>query len=177
MVLAVVMQLRALSLNGSRPSCPVNPNHTVHCHGSYDRHADCDTEKEENINRFLCLPCGHTISVLPDHFLPYRPVSAALLQQHFDAQANPGQGIAPAVTEKENGCLKRAWDRFGQRVAALATVLGQMLQLRACAPKPCWSALRRWGNLSDILLRLARPFNTSLLHDYLCLRPWTSSSS
>jgi hypothetical protein len=76
------------------------------------------------------------------------------------------------VTEKESGCLKRAWDRFGQRVAALATVLGQMMQIRDRTPKPCWLALRRWGNLPAILRQLARPFKTSLLHDYLCLLPW-----
>jgi hypothetical protein len=172
------MQIRASSFKGDRPACPLNPNHKVHCHGTYDRYDNCDDEHEkekEDIDRYLCLPCGHTISVLPDCFLPYRAISVPLVQKHFDAQADPGQSPEPPATEKERGCLKRAWNRFGQRLAALATVLGQVLQIRArSSPKLCWTALRQRGNLEAILLQLAQPFNTSLLHDYLCLRPWSS---
>jgi hypothetical protein len=171
------MQIRASSLKGDRPWCPLNRGHKIHCHGTYDRYAKCDGQETENIDRFLCLPCGRTISVLADHFLPYRPVPVSLVQKYFDAQVDPGQSQEPPATEKEVGCLKRAWNRFGQRMSALAAVLGQMLQIRTSAPKPFWSALRRWGNLTDILLQLASPFNTSLLHDYLCLQPWTHSSS
>lgn len=169
------MQIRSSSFQGDRPSCPVDPRHAVDRHGRYERNANCDDQQKEEVDRFLCRPCGRTISVLPDHFLPYRAVSVPLVQQHFDAQAHPGPTQEPLATEKEKGCLKRAWDRFGQRVAALATVLGQMMQIRSRNPKPYWLALRRWGNLPAILLQLAKPFNTSLLHDYLCLRPWSRS--
>jgi hypothetical protein len=166
------MQIRSSSFKGDRPPCPVDSNHEVDRHGSYERNANCDDEQKEDIDRFLCRPCGRTISVLPDHFLPYRAVSVSLVQRHFDAQADPGQAQKPTATENEKGCLKRAWGRFGQRVAALATVLGQMMQIRCRNPRPFWLALRRWGNLPAILLQLAKPFNISLLHDYLCLRPW-----
>ena len=144
-------------------------------HGIYERCADCnDNDKKEAIDRYLCRPCGHTMSVLPDHFLPYRAASVALVQKHFDVQATPGQAKEPPATAKEKDCLKRAWKRFSQRVAALAAVLGQILQIRvSSSPKLFWSALRRrLGNLAAILLQLARPFNISLLHDYLCVRPW-----
>jgi hypothetical protein len=166
------MQIRKSSMIGDRPSCPVDKKHKIHRHDTYERYGDCD-----DINplilvilRFLCVPCGHTISVLPDNVLPYRAVPAPLVEKHFDAKSNDTP--EPPANEKEKGCLKRAWNRFGQRVAALATVLGQMLQIRAQAPKPLWSALRQRGNLPAILLQLARPFNTSLLHDYLCIKPW-----
>ena len=170
------MQIRLASLHSKRPSCVLNPNHVVHRHGTYERYANCNDRQTEDIGRFLCVPCGRTISVLPDHFLPYRSVPVPLVQQYFDAQAGVGSSQEPLLTENEKGCLKRAWNRFGQRIAALAAVLGQMVQIRFRVPKPFWSALRRWGNLSEILLRLAQPFNTSLLADYLCLRPWIRSS-
>ena len=171
------MQIRVSSFKGDRPSCSVDPNHRVHFHGCYERYARCDGDEKQDIGRFLCVHCGRTISVLPDRFLPYRPVSTTLVEQYFDAQTHPDKSPQPPATEKERGCLMRAWVRFGLRVIAIATVLGQMMQIRSRAPKPFWSALRRQGNLSSILLQLARPFNTSLLGDYLCLRPWSKSTS
>jgi len=170
------MQIRASSFKGDRPPCVVDAAHPVHVHGAYSRYANCNDQQREAIARFLCVLCGHTLSVLPNHCLPYRAIGVALVEKHFDAQAQPETAPAPLVTQKEKGCLKRAWHRFGLRVTALTVVLGQMLQRRACAPKPCWSALRRQGNLAAILRQLARPFNTSLLHDYRCLRPWPAHS-
>ena len=40
-----------------------------------------------------------------------------------------------------------------------------------------WNQLRRKSNLPAILVQLARPFNSSLLGDYLCLRPWSRDGS
>jgi len=168
------MQMRKFQLQGDRPQCQVDPHHSVHVHGHYDRWANCDDAKREDIPRWLCVPCGHTISVLPEGMLPYRPISVPLVQAHFDAKAS-GQP-EPAVTEKERGCLKRAWHRFTRRLAALTAVLGQIMQIRKSDAKQTWLRLRRLGNLEAILLRLARPFNTSLLHDYLCLRPWAPTT-
>ena len=74
------MQIRASSFRGDRPACPLNPNHKVHVHGPYDRYANCDDEQKEDVPRFLCVPCGRTISVLPDHFLPYRAVAVPLVE-------------------------------------------------------------------------------------------------
>ena len=70
------MQIQASSFTGIHPPCPVDPDHTIHGHGSYERYANCDDNTLEAILRFLCVPCGHTISVLPDHRLPYRAVPA-----------------------------------------------------------------------------------------------------
>jgi hypothetical protein len=170
------MQIRFSSFKGDRPSCSVDPNHKVHLHGFYERYVSCEGDQKEEIGRFLCVHCGRTISVLPDCFLPYRPVSTTLVEHYFDAQADPDKTPQPPATENEKGCLKRAWIRFGLRVIAIATVLGQMMQIRFRDPKLFWSALRRLGNLPAILLQLAKPFNTSLLHDYICLRPWSASS-
>ena len=171
------MQARASSVTGDRPPCSVNPNHKVHVHGSYERYANCDNQEKEDIPVFLCVPCGRTISVLPDHLLPYRAVAVSLVEKHFDAQANPGEAKEPAATEKEKGCLKRAWARFKQRVAPLSATLGQMIRPVKPTTAQLWNQLRRKGNPAAILLKLAQPFNTSLFHDYLCLRPWSSSSS
>lgn len=166
------VQIRQSQLLGDRPACLVDPTHNINSHGHYMRHGDCDSlDPLERILRFLCLPCGRTISVLPDHLLPYRPISASLVEANFDARAN--HQPEPPVTEKENGCLKRAWKRFGRRLDAHATALGQIVQTRNLAAKPFWRQLRRLGNLPDILLLLSRSFNTSLLHDYHCLRPWS----
>jgi hypothetical protein len=111
--------------------------------------------------------------VLPEHFLPYRAVSVPLVQKHFDALANPGQVKEPLATEKEKGCLKRAWARFKQRVAPLKAKLGQMIRSVKPSAAQLWNQLRRESNLPVILLQLARPFHTSLLGDYLCLAPWS----
>jgi hypothetical protein len=165
------VQIRSSRLTGDRPFCPVDPAHQVHRHGHYYRHGDCDgLEPWERLRRFLCLLCGRTLSVLPDHLLPYRPLSAPKVQEHFDAKTSDRP--PPPVTEKERGCLKRAWVRFTRRTTALAATLGQMVQLVLSEPKPIWLQLRRWGNLPNILRLLGRPFNTSLLQDYRCLRPW-----
>lgn len=169
------MQIRSSSFTGDRPPCPVDPKHEVDRHGSYERNANCDDQQKEDINRFLCRPCGRTISVLPDHFLPYRAVAVPLVQKHFDGQANPGEVKEPPATEKEKGCLKRAWARFKQRVAPLKATLGQMIRSVKPSAAQLWNQLRRQSNLPAILLQLARPFNISLLHDYLCLRPWAAT--
>jgi hypothetical protein len=171
------MQTRISSFSGDRPPCPLNPHHKVHHHGTYKRCANCNDEKMEAINRFLCLPCGRTISVLPEHFLPYRALPVALLEKHFDAQANPGQRPEPPATEKEKGCLKRAVARFKQRVGPLKAKLGQIVSAVKPSPAQLWNLLRRQSNLPAILLQLAKPFNTSLLHDYLCLLPWSANSA
>jgi hypothetical protein len=98
------------------------------------------------------------------------------VEKHFDAQANPEQAKEPPATEKEKGCLKRAWARFKQRVAPLRAKLGQIVQAVKPSPAQLWNQLRRESNLPCILLRLAQPFNTSLLGDYLCLTPWSRST-
>jgi hypothetical protein len=167
------MQIRASSFHGDRPPCPLDSNHTVHKHGHYERYANCNDATLLKICLFLCVRCRRTLGVLPDEVLPYRAIGTLLVQQHFDAQAQ-GQ-TAPAATEKETGCLKRAWTRFQERVKPLTVVLGQMIEPFQPGATQLWDQLRRWGNLPAILRQLARLFKTSLLHDYLCLRPWAAS--
>ena len=165
------MQTRSSLLPGDRPACPVNPKHPIHRHGKYDRYADCQEQtKSKWIARFLCYLCRFTISVLPDDTLPYRPISVPKVQGSFDAKA--AGRPEPPVTERERGCLKRAWHRFAQRITALAVVLGQIMQIRRTDAKQTWPQLRRLGNLEQILGLLGRKYKTSLLADYLCLKPW-----
>lgn len=169
------MQLRASSFVGDRPPCPWNPNHTVHKHGYYERYANCNDDLLIKILVFLCVKCGHTLSVLPEEMLPYRAISAPKVQAHFDAQTQSPP--IPPVTEKEKGCLQRAWTRFQQRVKPLTEVLGQMIEPFQPGAAQLWTQLRRWGNLPAILLQLARPFKTSLLLDYRCLQPWPAPTA
>jgi hypothetical protein len=56
-------------------------------------------------------------------------------------------------------------------------MLGQMIRPVKPTTAQLWNQLRRKSNLAAILLDLAKPFNTSLLHDYLCLVPWSSRTS
>jgi hypothetical protein len=166
------MQIRQSHLVGDRPLCSVDPNHKIHHHGHYKRNGNCN-DKEPLvviILRYLCVMCRRTLSVLRDNLLPYRAVPVPLVKKHFDAQAKGTP--PPASTEKEKGCLKRAWARFNGRVEALVTVLGQMISAVKPNASTLWKQLRRWGNLPKILLHLAEPFKTSLLGDYLCLKPW-----
>lgn len=169
------MQLRPSQVAGDHPLCPINSHHAVHLHGTYDRYGDSDLEPSEAVPRWLCYPCGHTISVLPEHLLPYRRVSVARLEEHFDARAN--DLTEPPASELVKGCLKRAWHRFTQRLTAFAVVLGQVMQLGPPSAKRTWLKLRQLGNLNAILHQLAQPFKTSLLHDYLCLRPWLANTT
>lgn len=165
------MQTRQSLLTGDRPQCPVDPNHPIDCHGNYDRYADCqELTKSQWIARFLCRPCGHTISVLPDDTLPYRPISVPLTEASFDAKSSGKP--EPPVTEKERGCLKRAWARLRQRVDVLLAVLGQMIDLLKPNASEFWNQLRRYSNLEVILRLLGRNFKRSLLGDYQCLQPW-----
>lgn len=165
------MQTRRSLFTGDRPPCPVDPKHSVHRHDRYDRYANCDEPtKSLWIPRFLCYVCRCTISVLADETLPYRAVSVPLLQRSFDAKAS--DQAEPVVTEKERGCLRRAWRRLAQRIAALAAVLGQVMQIRRSDAKRTWRQLRRLGSLEEILHLLGRKYKTSLLADYLCLKPW-----
>ena len=166
------MQIRKSHLLGDRPACSVDPKHKIHCHGSYNRNGDCNDKNPlvVIILRFLCVRCRRTLSVLRDDLLPYRAVPGPLVEKHFTALA---QGTPPpAATQKEKGCLKRAWARFTGRVAALLAVLGQMIAAVKPSASTLWKELRQWGNLPRILLQLAEPFKTSLLGDYLCLKPW-----
>ncbi len=164
------MQKRKSECRAERPLCWVDPTHTVHRHGWYDRYANVNDDEREVIERFLCRPCGHTLSVLPTHRLPYVAMRTEQLEAHFDAGRK--EAILPPATEKEKSCAKRAWARFAQRVDALTGRLGQMIRVVKPTAAALWCELRRQSTLGEILHLLSAQFHTSVLKDYLCVRPW-----
>jgi hypothetical protein len=104
--------------------------------------------------------------------LTYRPLEVHRLQGFFDAQAKASSGLDPPPEPIEAGCLQRAWQRWGTRVAILKNALGQMLPDCARTAPELWRALRQaLGSAEQILRFLAQSSKRSLLGDYLCLRP------
>lgn len=122
--------------------------------------------------RFLCLPCGHTVSVLPAGRLTYRPLAVERLQGYFDGQAKVSCGLDPPPEPIEAGCLQRAWNRFLTRVETLKDAFGQMLAAQLHQAQALWKEVRRAvGSAEDMLRFLAQNGKRSLLGDYACLRP------
>ena len=91
----------------------------MHRHGYYQRYKKPKGAEKFPMQRYLCLLCGHTVSVLPANRLPYRPLEVERLQGGFDAQAEVGTGLDPPPEPIEAGCLQRAWNRFLTRVNIL----------------------------------------------------------
>ena len=144
----------------------------MHRHGSYQRYQQPKGGGTFAMQRYLCPPCGHTVSVLPDHRLPYRPLAVERLQGHFDAQAEVGTGLDPPPEPIEAGCLQRAWSRFLTRVKVLKDAFGQILPAELHTAQQLWNELRRGvGSAEDMVRFLARFCKRSLLGDYACLRP------
>lgn len=123
------------------------------------------------MQRFLCVRCGHTVSVLPGTRLTYRPLEVGRLQGFFDTQAGVSCGLDPPPGLVEAGCLHRAWDRFLTRVNILKESFGQILPSELHTAGQLWKELRRGlGSAEDMLRFLARSCKRSLLGDYACLR-------
>ncbi len=124
------------------------------------------------MQRFLCVSCGHTVSVLPGTRLTYRPLEVGRLQGFFDTQAEVSAGLDPPPGLIEAGCLRRAWNRFLTRVKVLKDSFGQILPCELHTARQLWRELRRSAGSADDMLRfLARHCKRSLLGDYACLRP------
>ena len=124
------------------------------------------------MERYLCPPCGHTVSVLPANRLPYRPLEVDRVEGGFDAQAEVGTGLDPPPGRIEAGCLQRAWNRILTRVHILQESFGQILPAELHTAEQLWQALRRGMGSAEAMLRfLARHCQRSLLGDYACLRP------
>ena len=144
----------------------------MHRHGCYKRYKKPKGAEKFPVQRYLCLLCGHTVSVLPAYRLPYRPLEVEAVQGGFDAQAGVGTGLDPPPEAIEAGCLQRAWNRFLTRVTVLKDAFGQTLPSELHTARQLWKELRRGvGSAEDMLRFLARHCKRSLLGDYACLRP------
>ena len=144
----------------------------MHRHGSYERYEQPTGDEKFPVQRFLCRPCGHTVSVLPPNRLTYRPLEVRQLQAHFDAQAEVSSGLDPPPDAITAGCLQRAWNRFLTRVEVLKTAFGQILPAVISTPLHLWQQLRQCVGTAEQMLRfLAQHGKRSLLGDYLCLKP------
>jgi hypothetical protein len=144
----------------------------LHRHGSYGRYCQPTGEERFGVQRFLCVRCGHTVSVLPEGRLTYRPLEVERLQGYFDTQAGIRTGLDPPPELVEAGCLQRAWHRFLTRAKVLTDLFGQMLPAKLPTAPQLWQGLRRAVGAAEQMLRfLAHYCKRSLLGDYLCLRP------
>lgn len=180
------MQLRRSSVKGDRPVCPVEGKHPVHRHGSYPRHKEPTGEEKEDVERFLCVPCGRTMSVLDDERLPYRTVLLTRLERWMDWQFN-GEPLPTAVGERERGCLQRAVTCFVRNSPSLIEALGQIVKHVRADAGSLWRTLRRLGDLRKTLRELQtkikrpasgqKPRGFSLLGAYVCLAPWPMSAA
>lgn len=113
-----------------------------------------------------------TISILPAHLFPYRHIHVQRFEAFADRQAGVGQEPDPPPDGLEAAALHRAWARFAMRLAALRSCFGQLIASGVNDQAQLWIAMRQAKqSLAGILLFLTRSHNTSLLGDYLCLRP------
>jgi len=167
------MQLREDQLKGSRPVCPRGCPGTVDRHGRYQRYTDPEGSQKEDIQRYLCRPCGLTFSVLPEHRLPYRAIRAQRLQEDFDQRAGiQTQGLDPPPRLLEAGCLQRAWSALTARVTTLQEAFGQLVDDTFSEVASFWASLRRsMDSVSKMLCFLSKHHHISLLGNYRCLRP------
>lgn len=178
------MQIFQCALGGTeRPCAPrdcerCHGEQKLHRHGSYRRNADSSGDAQVIVERFLCPHCGRTFGVIPEGMFPYRSLPVIRFELWMDVRfelATPSTGGGarpPPVSEVENGCLLRALHRLQSRIPLLCGLLGQrMPMLHGENIRGFWRALREIGRLGDILCFLARGFKSSLLADYLSLKP------
>lgn len=145
----------------------------AHRHGTYERFADAEGAEEEKIQRYLCRPCGLTLSVLPTHRLPYRPIRVDRLQGDFDQRAGiQTRGLDPPPRVAEAGCLRRAWSVLTKRVAALKDTFGQLVSSTVSDGASFWTSVRQsFDSVAKMLCFLSEHHRISLLGNYRCLRP------
>jgi len=170
-------------MRGDRPECPLDRSHKVHRHGSYDRYKEPESKEKEEVPRFLCVPCGHTVSVLDDELLPYRSIRVDRLECWLNWRF--GGGPEPLATrEVERGCADRALACFVRNSPSLIKALGQIVNHVRADAGSLWRVLRRLGDLGTILRQLQEkiklPFQRpekrrglSLLGTYVCLAAWS----
>ncbi len=171
------IQFREDQLKGMRPLCPRGCPGRVHRHGTYQRYADPrgskKVEEEESIQRYLCPPCGLTLSVLPPHRLPYRPIRCERLQEDFDHRAGiQTEGLDPPPRVVEAGCLQRAWSALTARVTSLREAFGQLVSSTVSDGVSFWASVRQaFDSVPKMLCFLGEHHRISLLGNYRCLGP------
>ena len=165
------MQIR-LSQFRKEEGCPQpGCNGSLHSHGQYLRYESPDGEDRFGVPRYCCRRCGATVSVLDESRLPYRAVKAEELEADFDRRTQSAPD-PPGASQKKNGCLDRAWTAWNRSSRRIAALFGHLLERTALSnASQCWRALREARRIRKILLILGHSFKTSLLGDYLCLRP------
>ena len=114
-----------------------------------------------------------TISVLPEHRLPYRAIRSERLQGEFDRRAGiQTQGLDPPPRVVEAGCLRRAWSAISARVDLLQEAFGQLIVNSVSEATSLWMSLRRtMDSVPRMLCFLSEHHRISLLGNYRCLRP------
>ena len=157
--------------------CPHGCPGTVHCHGHYKRYENPEGTAQERVMRYLCRPCGLTISVLPPHRLPYRTIRTDRLQGDFDGRARiQAKGLDPPPRVVEAGCLQRAWSALSARVDTLQEAFGQLIEDSVSEATSLWTNLRETMDSVPRMLRfLSEHHRISLLGNYRCLQPPPSS--
>jgi hypothetical protein len=149
----------------------------MHCHGHYERYEDPEGTAKERVPRYLCRPCGLTISVLAPHRLPYRAIRAERLEGDFDERAGiQAKGLDPPPRVVEAGCLQRAWSALTARVDTLQEAFGQLIEDSVSEVTSLWTNLRETMDSMPRMLRfLSEHHRISLLGNYRCLQPPPSS--
>jgi hypothetical protein len=105
--------------------------------------------------------------------MPYRSLEVGRFEQLADACFGLAGGDArpPPATEKEEGCIRRVFQKLSQRIPFLCGLLGQQMPvLGGVDIGGFWRAMRKLGSTQSFLARLARNLQTSLLGCYRSLR-------
>lgn len=166
------MQIRVSQLINGFPDPKLTGSNTVHRHASYLRYVSVNSSEQVKVLRFLLLETGRTISVCPDTLPPYRALPLDRLEAEFDERSGiVVEAPTPPLSVAEQGSLKRAWLRLGERVEALGSHCGQRLPAVVASARELWLSLRRnLGSVRDILIFLSIHHRSSLLGDYVCLQ-------
>jgi len=145
----------------------------VHRHGHYERYEEPEGSSLERVFRFLCRPCGLTISVLEPHRLPYRAIRAERLAGEFDQRAGiQTQGLDPPPRVVEAASLDRAWSALSARVNVLQEAFGQLIESSVSEVASLWRSVRlAMDSVPRMLFFLSEHHRISLLGNYQCLRP------
>ena len=106
------------------------------------------------------------MSVIPEGMQPRRSMVVRRLEELLDQALGVKEAPIPQPpTEKERESILRGRKTLTKRMPFLFNMFGQQLPVEACADLPVfWQALRKLGSVAELLIRLARDFQTSLFY-------------